>query len=79
MATYTTTDRDNVKDAIIELATGKRVVSVDVGGKTRDFHQTNLPALRNLLAEIVADLAADSASGVSGARRSTTTVKSDTW
>lgn len=77
MAIYTTTDRDNVKSAIVDLATGKRVVSVDVGGKQRDFHQTNLPALRSLLAEIVADLAADSA--ISGARRVSTTVKSDTW
>jgi len=77
MATYTTTDRDNVKSAIIDLAAGKRVVSIDVGGKQRDYHQVNLPALRSLLAEIVSDLAADTA--ISGARRVSTTVKSDTW
>jgi hypothetical protein len=77
MAIYTTTDRDNVKAAIIDLATGKRVVSTEVGGKARDFHQTNLPALRALLAEISADLAADTA--ISGARRVSTTIKSDTW
>jgi len=77
MSIYTTTDRDNVKDAIIELATGKRVVQATVGGKTREFHSTNIKAMRALLEEIQADLA--SASEISGARRVSTTTKSDTW
>jgi hypothetical protein len=77
MAIYTTTDRDNVKSAIIDLATGKRVVSTDVGGKSREFHQSNLAALRALLTEIIADLAADDE--IVAGRRSSTTVKSDTW
>lgn len=77
MSIYTTTDRDNVKDAIIDLATNKRVVSIEVGGKTRDFHQTNLGALRALLVEINADLEADSE--ISGGRRVHTTVASDIW
>lgn len=77
MAIYTTTDRDNVKAAIIELAIGKRVVSTNVGSQQREFHQTSLPALKALLVEIDADLA--SASEISGARRVSTTVKSGTW
>ena len=77
MAIWTTTDRDNVQDAIRALATGSRVVSTEVGGKQRDFHQSSLAALRSLLDEIVADLAA--ASAISGARRASITVKSDTW
>ena len=77
MSIYTTTDRDNVKDAIINLATGKRVVTTEVGGKPRDFHQTSLNALKMLLVEIIADL--EVASESSGIRRVQTTVKSDTW
>ena len=77
MAIYTTTDRDNVKDAIIALATGKRVVSTEVGGKERTFHESSLNALRNLLVDIVADV--EIASESSGSRRSRTTTVSDTW
>jgi len=77
MAIWTTTDRDNVKDAIIELATGKRVVSTELGGKQRDFHQSSIAALRALLVEINADIAAASESA--GDRRCQTTLKSDTW
>jgi len=77
MSIYTTTDRTNVKEAIIDLATGKRVTQTEIGGKTREFHATSLPALRALLEEINAELDADSE--ISGARRVQTTVKSDTW
>jgi len=77
MSIYTTSDRDNVKNAIIDLATGKRVVQVDVAGKTREFHSTNIKAMRALLEEIQADLA--SSSEISGARRVSTTIASDTW
>lgn len=77
MSIYTTTDRDNVKEAIINLASGKRVVSTEVGGKEREYHQTSLNALKVLLVDIVADIAAASES--SGSRRSKTTLTSDTW
>lgn len=77
MAIYTTTDRDNVKAAIIDLATGKRVTSTEIGGKPRDFHQSSLAALRALLVEIQADIDADSE--IQGGRRLSVTVKSDTW
>ena len=77
MTIWTTTDRDNVQEAIRDLATGARLVTKVIGGKEHDYHQTSLPALRALLADINADLAA--ASAISGARRSSTTVKSDTW
>jgi len=77
MSTYTTTDRDNVKDALLDLALNKRVVSTEVGGRTREFNQTSIPALRKLLIEIEADL--DGASEIAGARRYYTTITSDTW
>lgn len=57
MSIYTTADRDAVKNAIIDLATGKRVVQTDIGGKTREFHRVDLEKLRNLLSAIQADLA----------------------
>lgn len=77
MSIYTTTDRDNVKGAIIDLATGKRVSHTEVGGKPREWNQTSLPALRALLVDIEADLA--EASETTGMRRVATTIKSDTW
>lgn len=77
MSIWTTTDRDNVKEAILALATGSRVVSTEVGGKTREFHRTNLPELKAFLTEIVSDIEADSE--LSGGRRVSTTIKSDTW
>lgn len=77
MAIYTTTDRDNVKAAIVDLALGKRVVQTDIGGKTREFHPSSLAALRALLVEIIADLAGDTE--IQGGRRLSVTVKSDTW
>jgi hypothetical protein len=56
MSIYTTADRDAVKSAIIDLATGKRVVQTDIGGKVREFHRVDLEKLRNLLSSIQADL-----------------------
>lgn len=53
---FTTADRDAVRQALIDLATGKRVVSVDVAGKTRSFAATNIGALRELLSLILQDL-----------------------
>lgn len=57
MSIYTTTDRDNVKQAIIDLATGKRVVQTELGGKQREFHRTSIDTLKRLLSDIQADLA----------------------
>jgi hypothetical protein len=77
MSIWTETDRDNIKDAILSLTTGKRVVQTDIGGKQREFGQASLPAMRALLADIVADI--ETAAGISGHRRVSTTIKSDTW
>ena len=57
MSIWTSTDETNVKNAIIDLATGKRVVQTEVGGKPREFAKTSLPELKKLLAEIRADRA----------------------
>ena len=59
---FTSTDLANVEAAMIDLATGKRVVSVDFGGKTRQFQATDLNKLQNLRRLIQADVnaAADS-------------------
>jgi len=51
MAIWTTTDRDNVQEAIRDLATGSRVVQTDLGGKQRELHSTSLQALRIAVVE----------------------------
>lgn len=66
MSIYTTTDRDNVKQAIIDLATGSRVVRTEVGGKTREFHPVNLDRLRALLSDIQSDLSGSGTGGSGG-------------
>jgi len=50
---WTTTDRDNVKAAIMALATGARVVSVSFpDGKAIQYHQADLAKLQELLTMI---------------------------
>lgn len=58
---YTETDLENVKNAILELATGKRVVEVSIGGNSTRYANTDIDALKSLLSEIRAEL--QSASG----------------
>ena len=58
---YTETDLENVKTAILELATGKRVVEVSINGNSTRYANTDIEALKSLLSEIRAEL--QSASG----------------
>jgi hypothetical protein len=74
---WTQTDLDNVEAAIIQLAQGKRVSSTNIGGNDRDFEVMTLRQALELRAVIVSELAATSE--ISGGRRVSTTVKSDTW
>ena len=57
MALFTTADRTSVKDAIVKLAAGDRVVTVAVQGRTTTYQQAGLAELRALLSQIDADLA----------------------
>lgn len=41
---------------MVDLATGKRVVSVDLGGKTRQFQSVDLDKLQRLRTLIKADI-----------------------
>lgn len=54
---YTSTDLDDIIAAIVALAKGTRVVSVQIDGKTIQFSQVDLPALRSLRSEIESELA----------------------
>lgn len=45
-----------IRAAIIELATGQRVASITISGKTTTFSQTDLPALRALRDEYANEL-----------------------
>lgn len=49
---YTTEDLATVREAILALATGERVVSVTIRGRTTQYSQVSLPDLRALAAEI---------------------------
>lgn len=53
---YTTTDINSIDAAIIELATGKRVVKLAIAGKEFEFAQTNLSDLKSLRTDIAASL-----------------------
>jgi tRNA A37 methylthiotransferase MiaB len=60
MAIFTTTDRDNVKAALITAAT-EGVASVSVAGQSVQAY--NLDQLRKLLEYILADLATENTHG----------------
>jgi gpW len=60
MAIYNIGDRLAIKDAIVALSTGTRVVSVTHGGHTVTYNQASLDGLRRLAAEMDADLARSS-------------------
>lgn len=60
-AIYTEEDRETVKNAIVDLAAGRRVDQVTVAGRTIVYSASAvsvaLPQLKQLLAEIDEDLA----------------------
>lgn len=45
---YTSTDLTNVESAITALVNGTRIISVDIGGKTIQYAQTQLKDLLTL-------------------------------
>jgi len=53
---FTAADRDAVRQALIDLSTGKRVVSIEVGGKNRTYGYSKIGELKELLAFILQDL-----------------------
>ena len=58
---YTAKDRDEVKEAILKLIAGKRVVKVSFSGlngtiHTTEYSQAGLPDLQRLLHEIESQL-----------------------
>ncbi len=56
MGLYTREDLENVKAAVMALATGERVVKYSFKGRTMEKGQADLPQLRTLLSEIQSDL-----------------------
>jgi hypothetical protein len=57
MATYTWADHATVKQAILDLVSGKRRVKFVIDGEVAEYAQVQLPELRALLAEIESYLA----------------------
>jgi hypothetical protein len=53
---YTSQNLADVEAAIINLAAGRRVVSVTIEGKSIAYGQAQLPELKQLKAEIVLEL-----------------------
>lgn len=49
---YTASNLKKVKKAIIDLVSGKRIVSVSLNDRTIRYGQAELPHLRELLADI---------------------------
>lgn len=49
---YTQADLDQVKQAILDLATGDRVTQVTVDGRTTQWQQSSIADLRELRNEI---------------------------
>ena len=49
---YTATDLKKVKKAILDLVSGKRIVSVSLNDRTIRYGQAELPHLRELLADV---------------------------
>ena len=49
---YTASDLKKVKKAILDLVSGKRIVSVSLNDRTIRYGQAELPHLRELLADV---------------------------
>lgn len=73
---WTQDDLDKVEAAIIKLAEGKRVSRHDVGMKDRGYEPVTLRQALELRREIVTEIS--DAAAISGARRVSTTIRSDT-
>lgn len=56
MAIYTQADIDSVKQAVVALAGGTRVVTVSVGDRSVSYHAADLGKLQALLSEMSADV-----------------------
>ncbi|MCP4744889.1 MAG: hypothetical protein GY874_01935 [Desulfobacteraceae bacterium] len=54
---FTQQDLNNVKSALIDLATGKKAVRVTTRNKTVEFAQTDIDKLRTLLSQIQSEVA----------------------
>lgn len=61
---FSQTDLTNIESAIIDLATGKRTVRVNIDGKLIEYGQAQLNELKALRADVKAEL--DAANGSSG-------------
>ena len=59
---FTAANLTSIESAIIDIATGARVISVDVGGKTRVFQAADLNKLLKLRDIVKSDI--NAASGV---------------
>ena len=55
---YTQADLESVQNAIVELATGKRMVRLTVGDRTFEFGQAQMERMAELREQIKAELAA---------------------
>jgi len=53
---YTATDLANVQEALIKLATGKRVVSYTIAGRTVTYNQAQIKEVQALRDEIRAEV-----------------------
>ncbi len=58
---YTSTDLTNVETAIMALASGRRKVSLTMGDKSISYSNTQIDDLKQLRADILAELPAGSA------------------
>jgi len=67
---YTPDDQKSVEEAILELATGKRVVRLTIAGKTYEYAQADLAALKELRTQIQSEI--NTASGKPGFYLTTT-------
>ena len=55
---YTQQNLNGIEQAIVDLAKNKRVVRVNIKGKSIEYSQANINELKNLRAEIKAELQA---------------------
>lgn len=53
---YSSTDLNNVENAIVNLATGARVQSVNLGGKTIEYGRADMEKLEKLRGRIILEL-----------------------
>jgi len=61
---FSATDLANIESAIVEIAMGKRVVTVEVGGKTRSFQAAGIENLLRLRDVVKADIEDAAGTGI---------------